>query len=90
MQGTERNQGLLSYSLVRGSSRRILILLRLVGVNVVRKVALDLVGHHLLDCLLDAMHDHFKSCPYQRLCFLNFLCYHHIAKPCRSVERSSI
>jgi hypothetical protein len=27
----------------------------------VRKVALDLVGHHLLDCLLDAMYDHFYN-----------------------------
>jgi hypothetical protein len=25
----------------------------------VRKVALDLVGHHLLGSLLDAMYDHF-------------------------------
>jgi hypothetical protein len=31
---------------------------------VMRKVALDLVGHRLLDCLLDAMYDHFISYPY--------------------------
>ena len=32
--------------------------------TVVRNVALDLVGRHLLDSLFDAMHDQFISCPY--------------------------
>jgi hypothetical protein len=35
--------------------------------TVVRKVALDLVGHHLLGSLLDAMYDHFISCSYLRV-----------------------
>jgi hypothetical protein len=34
---------------------------------VVQKVALDLVGHHVLDCLLDAMYDHSISCLYRRV-----------------------
>jgi hypothetical protein len=32
--------------------------------SVVRTVALDLVGYHLLSSLLDAMYDHFISCSY--------------------------
>ena len=59
-------------------------------VCVVRKVALDLVGHHLLDSLLDAMYDHFIFCFYQRACFLNLPQPPDVAKPCRFVEHSSM
>jgi hypothetical protein len=57
---------------------------------VVKKVALDLVGHHLLDSLLYAMYDHFISCSYQRVCFPTLPRPPDVAKPCRSVEYSSI
>ena len=57
---------------------------------VVRKVALDLVGHHLLDCLLDAMYDHFVSYLLQRVWFQNLLHPHHLVKPCRFIEASSM
>lgn len=36
------------------------------GLTAARDVALDLVGHHLLESLLDAMYEQFISCPYQR------------------------
>ena len=48
------------------------------------------LGHHFLDCLIDAMYDHSISCPYQRLCFPYLLYSYHVAKPCRSVEHSSM
>ena len=55
-----------------------------------KKVTLDLVGHHLLDSQLDAMYDQFISCPYQRVWFPNLLHPCYVAKPCRSVEYSSM
>lgn len=59
-------------------------------VCVVRYVALDLVGNHLLDSLLHAMYDQFISCPYQRAWFPNLPRPPDVAKPCRSVEYSSM
>jgi hypothetical protein len=50
------------------------------------KVALDLVGHNLLDLLSDAMCDHSMSCSYQRARFSNLPQPLVVAKPCRSVE----
>ena len=58
--------------------------------SVVKNVTLDLVGHHLLVSLLDAMYDQFISCPYQRAWFPNLPCSLDVAKPCRSVEYSSM
>ena len=49
-----------------------------------------MVGHHLLDPLLDALYDHLISCLYQRLCFLNLPQPCDVAKPCRSVECSTL
>lgn len=53
-------------------------------------VAIDLVGHHLLDSLLDAMYDHFISCSYQRVCFTNLPCPPDLAKPRRPLKYSSL
>ena len=57
---------------------------------VVRKVALDLVVHNLLNCPLDTIYDHFKACFYQRVCFPNLLHFHHVAKLCRCMEQSNV
>jgi hypothetical protein len=56
-------------------------------------LALDLVGHHLLDtllnALLDAMYDHSITRSYRRAYFTNLPCPHYAANPCRIVEYSS-